>query len=48
MRFQLDLFINSRPDVLFENRLSPLRDVAPDDVDLVNCRENTRSRARAK
>jgi 3-isopropylmalate dehydrogenase len=41
MRFQLDLFINLRPVQLFESRLSPLRDVAPEDVDLVIFRENT-------
>jgi 3-isopropylmalate dehydrogenase len=41
MRFQLDLFINLRPVQLLESRLSPLRDVAPADVDLVIFRENT-------
>jgi 3-isopropylmalate dehydrogenase len=41
MRFQLDLFINLRPVQLFESGLSPLRDVTPDDVDLVIFRENT-------
>jgi 3-isopropylmalate dehydrogenase len=41
MRFQLDLFINLRPIQLFESRLSPLRAVTPDDVDLVIFRENT-------
>jgi 3-isopropylmalate dehydrogenase len=41
MRFQLDLFINLRPVQLFESAMSPLRDVAPEDVDLVIFRENT-------
>jgi 3-isopropylmalate dehydrogenase len=41
MRFQLDLFINLRPVQLFERRLSPLRDVAPEDVDIIVFRENT-------
>ncbi|MBR9990838.1 MAG: isocitrate/isopropylmalate dehydrogenase family protein [Gemmatimonadetes bacterium] len=41
MRFQLDLFINLRPIRLFESRMSPLRDVRPEDVDMVIFRENT-------
>jgi len=41
MRFQLDLYINLRPVQLFESRLSPLRDVKPEDVDMVVFRENT-------
>lgn len=41
MRFQLDLYINLRPVQLFESRLSPLRDIRPEDVDLVIFRENT-------
>jgi 3-isopropylmalate dehydrogenase len=41
LRFQLDLFINLRPVQLFESRLSPLKDVTPEDVDLVIFRENT-------
>jgi 3-isopropylmalate dehydrogenase len=41
MRFQLDLYINLRPVQLFESRLSPLKDVTPDDVDIVVVRENT-------
>lgn len=41
MRFQLDLYINLRPIRLFESGMSPLRDVRPDDVDMVIFRENT-------
>jgi 3-isopropylmalate dehydrogenase len=41
MRFQLDLFINLRPIRLFESGLSPLREVRPEDVDMVIFRENT-------
>ena len=41
LRFRLDLYINLRPVRLYEARLSPLRDVQPDDVDLVVFRENT-------
>jgi 3-isopropylmalate dehydrogenase len=41
MRFQLDLFINLRPIRLFDSGLSPLRDVRPEDVDMIVFRENT-------
>lgn len=41
LRFQLDLYINLRPVRLYDARFSPLRDVAPEDVDLVMFRENT-------
>jgi 3-isopropylmalate dehydrogenase len=41
MRFQLDLYINLRPVRLFESGMSPLRDVRPDDVDMIIFRENT-------
>lgn len=41
LRFQLDLYINLRPVQLFESRHSPLRDVKPEDVDIVVVRENT-------
>jgi 3-isopropylmalate dehydrogenase len=41
LRFGLDLFINMRPARLFDARLSPLRDVQPDDIDIVVFRENT-------
>ncbi|HEX6309101.1 MAG TPA: 3-isopropylmalate dehydrogenase [Longimicrobiales bacterium] len=41
MRFTLDLYINLRPVRLFDSRLSPLRDVQPEDVDMIVFRENT-------
>jgi 3-isopropylmalate dehydrogenase len=41
LRFGLDLYINLRPVQLLESSMSPLRDVQPQDVDLVVFRENT-------
>lgn len=41
MRFQLDLYINLRPVQLFDSRMSPLKDVKAEDVDMVIFRENT-------
>jgi len=41
MRFQLDLYINLRPVQLFEAEMSPLKNVHPEDVDMVVFRENT-------
>jgi 3-isopropylmalate dehydrogenase len=41
LRFNLDLYINLRPVRLYEAWLSPLRDVTPQDIDLVIFRENT-------
>lgn len=41
LRFQLDLYINLRPVRLIESSLSPLKAVAPEDIDLVIFRENT-------
>src|SRR5690606_25045919 len=41
LRFHLDLYINLRPVRLVDPRLSPLKDVTPEDVDLVIFRENT-------
>jgi 3-isopropylmalate dehydrogenase len=41
LRFRFDLYINLRPVRLFDARLSPLRNVRPDDVDIVIFRENT-------
>jgi len=41
MRFKLDLYINLRPVKLVDARFSPLRDVRPEDVDIVIFRENT-------
>lgn len=41
LRFRFDLYINLRPVRLLDSRLSPLKDVRPEDVDLVIFRENT-------
>ena len=41
MRFDLDLYINLRPIQLFDERLCPLKDKRPEDVDMVIIRENT-------
>jgi 3-isopropylmalate dehydrogenase len=41
LRFSLDLYINLRPVKLYQAEHSPLRDVRPEDVDLVIFRENT-------
>jgi 3-isopropylmalate dehydrogenase len=41
MRFQLDLYINLRPIRLIDSSMSPLRDVRPEDVDMIVFRENT-------
>ncbi|HLU25123.1 MAG TPA: 3-isopropylmalate dehydrogenase [Longimicrobiales bacterium] len=41
LRFELDLFINLRPVRLYDEALSPLKDVRPEDVDMVIFRENT-------
>jgi 3-isopropylmalate dehydrogenase len=41
LRFRFDLYINLRPVKLFDARLSPLKDVRPEDVDIVIFRENT-------
>ncbi|MHB1170040.1 MAG: 3-isopropylmalate dehydrogenase [Longimicrobiales bacterium] len=41
LRFKLDLYINLRPVRLYDARLSPLRDVKPDDVLIDVFRENT-------
>jgi 3-isopropylmalate dehydrogenase len=41
MRFELDLFVNERPAVLFDDRLTPLKDRKVGDIDLVIFRENT-------
>jgi 3-isopropylmalate dehydrogenase len=41
MRFRLDLYVNYRPVRLFHERLCPLKDVTPRDVDFVVFRENT-------
>ena len=41
LRFKLDLYVNVRPCVLFDRRLTPLRDRAEQDVDFIVFRENT-------
>jgi len=41
LRFELDLYVNLRPARLYDDRLSPLRDQARRQVDLVVVRENT-------
>jgi 3-isopropylmalate dehydrogenase len=41
LRFRLDLYINLRPVRLYDPRLSPLRDVRNEDVDMTIFRENT-------
>ena len=40
-RFDLDLYINLRPIKLFDERLCPLKNKGPEDVDMVIIRENT-------
>ena len=40
-RFELDLYVNYRPVRLLDERLCPLKDRAPADVDFVVFRENT-------
>ncbi len=41
MRFELDLFVNLRPIKLYDERLCPLKDKRPEDIDMVIVRENT-------
>jgi 3-isopropylmalate dehydrogenase len=41
LRFKLDLYVNARPCVLFDKRLTPLKDRAEKDVNFVVFRENT-------
>jgi 3-isopropylmalate dehydrogenase len=41
LRFELDLYINLRPVVLFPGVQTPLRDKGPQDIDFVVVRENT-------
>src|SRR5437763_6534487 len=40
-RFELDLYVNHRPAKLLHERLCPLKDRRPDDVDLDVLRANT-------
>jgi len=41
MRFSLDLYVNYRPVRLFHEKLCPLKNTRPEDVDFVVFRENT-------
>ena len=41
LRFKLDLFVNSRPVVLLDKRLTPLRDRDEKDIHFIVFRENT-------
>lgn len=41
LRFKLDLYVNARPCVLFDRRLTPLRDRAERDINFMVFRENT-------
>lgn len=41
LRFELDLYINLRPVVLFPGVYTPLRDKKPEDIDFTVVRENT-------
>ncbi|MCK4503611.1 MAG: 3-isopropylmalate dehydrogenase [Desulfuromonadales bacterium] len=41
LRFELDLYINLRPVILFPGVYTPLKDKGPEDIDFVIVRENT-------
>jgi len=41
LRFKLDLYVNSRPCVLFDKRFTPLKDRTEKDVNFIVLRENT-------
>ncbi len=41
MRFELDLYINLRPVILFPGVYTPVKDKNPEDIDFVVVRENT-------
>lgn len=41
LRFQLDLYVNVRPCVLFDKRFTPLKDRSEKDVNFIVFRENT-------
>jgi 3-isopropylmalate dehydrogenase len=41
LRFELDLYINLRPVVLFPGAYTPLKDKGPEDIDFVIVRENS-------
>jgi 3-isopropylmalate dehydrogenase len=48
LRVGLDLFVNLRPVKLYDERLCPLKDKRPQDVDMVIVRENTEDAYTAK
>ncbi|MSP60761.1 MAG: 3-isopropylmalate dehydrogenase [Myxococcales bacterium] len=41
LRFELDLYINLRPVLLYDERLTPLKGKGPRDIDMMVLRENT-------
>jgi 3-isopropylmalate dehydrogenase len=41
LRFQLDLYVNARPCILLDRRLTPLRDRTEKDIQFIVFRENT-------
>ena len=41
LRFELDLYVNLRPVKLYDERLCPLKNKGPEDIDMLFCRENT-------
>jgi len=41
LRFKLDLYVNARPVVLYDRRLTPLRDREEKDIQFIILRENT-------
>jgi len=41
LRFELDLYVNLRPVKLYDERLCPLKDKGPADIDMLIVRENT-------
>lgn len=41
LRFKLDLYVNARPCILFDKRLTPLRDRDEKDINFIVFRENT-------
>ncbi len=41
MRFELDLYLNLRPIKLYHERLCPLKNKGPEDIDMLIVRENT-------
>ena len=41
LRFKMDLYVNARPAVLFDKRLTPLRDRDEKDINMIIFRENT-------